>query len=156
MIEYFTFNPPPQNTHLIQETERVFGGIKRSLTMSHFFHNKQNGEKIQRKWLVLSASTKMLFCWVCKLTYDRTSPKGQLITGFCDWKHASTRLKEHENSTTHKQSMMNFSIRNSVSQRVDTSLVQQFEEETKYWTLILTRVVAVVKFFGIARFALFW
>ena len=88
----------------------------------------------------------MLFCWVCKLTNANSPSKAQLLTGFSDWKHASNKLKQHENSAAHKQSMMNFLIRSSVSQRVDTSIVQQFEKKTKYWLLVLTRVVAVIKF----------
>lgn len=90
MIEYFTFNSPPQNTYLLEKTERVFGAIKRSLTISHFFHTKQNGGNLTRKLLVLSVSMKMLYLWVCKLTNYKNSNKRQLITGFCVWKHAST------------------------------------------------------------------
>lgn len=149
MVDYFINNPPPQNMNMLKQTERIFGGKKRSLTEAHFYHVKQNGEKVIRKWLVLSESTKDLFCWVCKLFNRVNSSAVQLITGFNDWKHVGIRLCEHENSLLHRQAIMEMSQRLNVSQRIDCSLVKQHEEETSYWIAVLKRVVAVVKFLSL-------
>lgn len=62
MVEYLIVNSPPENINLLLDIERLFAGLKRSITMNHFYDTKINGEKLLRKWLVLSASTKMLFC----------------------------------------------------------------------------------------------
>lgn len=147
MVEYHIKNPPPQNMHMLKETELVCGNVKRSLTSGNFFHLKKNGEKVVRKWLVLSATTKSLFCWVCKL-FCFTS-RGQLVSGFNDWKHASARLAEHENSMLHKTSIVKMSQRLNIAQRIDCSLIKQHEEEANYFTSVLRRVVAVVKFLAI-------
>lgn len=151
MIEYFLVNPPSQNIHLVKETENLFGKIKRSLTINNFYHEKVNGEKLNRRWLVLSESTKNLYCWVCKLLQANASSsfKSQLISGLSDWKHVTSRLKEHENSVSHRQSMMTLSQRSTFLKRIDSSLVQQYEDETKYWISVLERVVSVVKFLSI-------
>ena len=132
MIDFFISKPPIQNMHLISETVKQIGKVKRSLTVSHFYCIKQNSEKVLRKWLVLSRSTKKLFCWVCRLL-NKNSSSIQLITGFNDWKHASIRLCEHENSVQHRQAICQMSQRTNVSQRIDSSLIHHYEEESNYW-----------------------
>ena len=149
MRDIFLLNPPPpQNMHLVSETEKQFGKIKRSLAVNNFYHVKVNGEKLVRRWLVLSQSTKSLFCWVCKLFHENSSSllKNQLIKGLDDWKHVTSRLKEHENSVSHKQSMMTLSQRSNFSKRIDSLLVRLYQDEAKYWISVLERVVSVVKF----------
>lgn len=149
MIDFFLSKPPNQNLHILPETEREFGSdkVKRKLTEGHFYRLKQNSEKVLRKWMVLSPSTKNLYCWVCKLMMSNSnSSSNQLVTGFNDWKHASTRLSEHENSIHHRQAVLQMSQRMDVACRIDSSMMDQYNEESNYWKAVLKRVVAVIKF----------
>uniref|UniRef100_A0A8C6WJK3 Zinc finger MYM-type protein 1 n=1 Tax=Neogobius melanostomus TaxID=47308 RepID=A0A8C6WJK3_9GOBI len=53
---------------------------------------------------------------------------------------------QHENSDVHRQCILIWINRKSEKGQVDFGLRQQFEIESQYWTKVLNRVVATVKF----------
>ena len=81
---------------------RIYQGEKnklRAFNKSLFECTLQNGEKIQREWLLYSPSTGCVYCLVCKL-FSKEKNKFS-FNGFSDWKHAE-RIAEHERSKPHK------------------------------------------------------
>jgi len=109
---------------------------------------KINGEMIQRQWLIYSPTAcGCVFCIPCKL-YSQSAH--QLTTGgFSDWKNASARFSDHENSRDHRQCVvLKHATSSAPKAQIDYHPVQQQESERKYWRNVLQRVVvvAVVKF----------
>lgn len=72
---------------------------------SHALYTRDmvNGEKVNRQWLVYSKALDKAFCFCCKLFRDvQKNVGGYLVTtGYNNWKHVSTRVKEHETSPVH-------------------------------------------------------
>ena len=68
------------------------------------------------------------------------------IGGFSHWKHASTRISEHENSSGHKTRMMTLISRRNALGRINSMLEIQFTKEKEYWGKVIQRVVSAVKF----------
>lgn len=97
--EYFVTHQPNLNLEMLPLIENTIGNTKRFLTEKHFYRTMKNGEKLKREWLILSPSNYSVYCYVCKLF--STCNSALATTGFCDWKHASERLSEHENSISH-------------------------------------------------------
>ncbi|XP_040195195.1 zinc finger MYM-type protein 1-like [Rana temporaria] len=119
----------------------------RTRSFSNFFFKRKllNGELRERTWLVYSEKAKAVFCAPC-LLLGSSSAKCQLAQeGFSDWKNASVRLREHEDSEQHKTCFMSINNRNTASGKMDNMLVLQQNNESEYWRNVLRRVVAVVK-----------
>lgn len=146
-------HPPNQNIDMLNLTEKTIGNVKRCLTEFHFYRVTKNGDKLKREWLVLSPSNYSLYCYLCKLF--STCNSALATSGFNDWKHASDRLTEHENSVSHRKAVCTLSSWMTVSERVDSQLVLQYDKECNYWKTVLTRVVAVVKFLSQRGLAFF-
>jgi hypothetical protein len=98
-----------------------------------------NGDIVQRDYLIYSPSQGSDFCAPCKL-FGGTSQFGT-----SDWKHASDRVNEHENSSAHRDYVLKFKARGSDLCKIDKQFLTQTEEEVKYWRSVLRRVVSVVK-----------
>lgn len=102
------------------------------LTKNIFNRKLANGEFQPRSWLV-SESTGRIFCGTCRLFQRKTTQHSVLSTeGFNDWKNASKRLKEHENSNNHKTCILDLTKRKTVLRRIDKHLIQQLNEEMIY------------------------
>ena len=68
-------------------------------------------------------------------------------TGFSDWKHASSRLIDHDNSAAHHSAQVAHSSQRQVCGRIDCEIGKQLEAEKRYWHDILKRVHGtVIKF----------
>ena len=94
-----------------------------------------------------SPSTGNVYCFACVLFDGIHGSKPQLfIGGFSDWKHDSTRISEHENSSGHKICMMTLISRRNALGRIDSMLEIQFTKEKEYWGKVMQRVVSAVKF----------
>ncbi|GJW11566.1 zinc finger MYM-type protein 1-like protein [Tanacetum coccineum] len=108
-----------------------------------------NNEKCDREWLVYSKELDKVVCFCCKLLRKGTT-KGQLSNeGFSDWKHLSTRLKEHEVGLDHVTNMANwFEMRQRVkkNETIDKVAQEQFEKEKDHWINVIFRIISVVKF----------
>ena len=81
-----------------------------------------------------------MFCAPCRLFGGSGSMAND---GFKECTH--TRLREHEDSTSHKQCTLTMLRRGNIECRIDSSLLKQQHLEKQYWREVLKRVVAVVK-----------
>lgn len=142
--EYFIRNKPIQNIKQIHASKCVIGKKSRSLNESNFYRRKKNNELVKREWLVYSPVKNAVFCYICKLF----SVNNQALCqgGFSYWKNTTERLQEHENSATHRNSVLCFSQRLSTLSRIDSKLVEEYEANCLYWRNVLRRVVSCIKF----------
>ncbi|XP_060974664.1 uncharacterized protein LOC133039745 [Cannabis sativa] len=84
-------------------TRDAFG---RNFSSWHYIRELPNGEKQDRKWLIYSVSLDKVFCFCCKLFATKKHLVGFLAEGgFSDWHNISDRLKSHERSTQHIESI---------------------------------------------------
>jgi len=68
------------------------------------------------------------------------------VTGFNDWKNIHARVQNHENSMEHRKNMVTLLARLNPNIGINKQIINQVENETKYWREVLRRVVAVIKF----------
>ncbi|XP_046742929.1 zinc finger MYM-type protein 1-like [Diprion similis] len=115
----------------------------RTLQKSLFKRRLQNGETVDREWLLYSPSEGHVYYFVCRLFASEVSPFS--LGGFNDWKHAATRVAEHEHSTRHMKCLLTYHSRKKETGCIDTELLSQLHDEQNYWEEVLKRVVAVVK-----------
>ena len=116
----------------------------RRCTPSTFERHNQNGEIVNRSWLCFSPTNGRVYCYVCKLL---SASRTQFTHGgFCDWKHASDRLSDHERSKSHLDAVVALAHRAKEAGRVDFDLAQQAEQVENYWRSVLKRLISVTKF----------
>ena len=77
-------------------------GKTRSLTNELLTTTLQNGEIINRDWIIYSPSTGEIYCFACKMF----SSHHAFVRGFCDWKHGGDRVREHERGAEHRKCML--------------------------------------------------
>lgn len=130
-------------------SKRIYSDQARYTSKSMFTRTLLNGETQNRSWLVYSQSKGCVYCVPCMLFGSPANSDKPFVTGYNDWKNASHRLKEHENSRGHKTSLGNFKIRANTKGIVNSYLLEQIEKEASYWRDVLRRVVAAVKFLAI-------
>lgn len=82
-----------------------------------------------------SPSTEKMYCYVCKLI--ETNQDNLSNNGYCDWKHASERLRQHEASKKHLQAVIILSQREKEVGFIENSLKLQMNEEIGYWQQVL-------------------
>ncbi|GJS91507.1 zinc finger MYM-type protein 1 [Tanacetum coccineum] len=116
---------------------------------SEFYERKlRNGDCIDRKWLVYSKELDKVFCFCCKLFKNAISKSQLSNVGTNDWKHLSTALNKHENSSEHMINFRTWSelrIRLSTNQTIDKDLQELIKKDTEHWKEVLIRIIAVVK-----------
>eukprot|EP00102_Acyrthosiphon_pisum_P012922 XP_008182269.1 PREDICTED: zinc finger MYM-type protein 1-like [Acyrthosiphon pisum] len=100
-----------------------FSGTERSFS-EVYYKKETNNDTHSRQWLAYSLIVDRVYCWTCRL-YG--TPKAQnnifSMTGCNDWKHLSTRLKEHESSKVHLESEISRAMYVGQS-RIDLSLIR--------------------------------
>ncbi|KYN29410.1 Zinc finger MYM-type protein 1 [Trachymyrmex cornetzi] len=137
-----------QNKHANYTSSlRIYKTQNRSFSSSMFVRVLANGEKHDRKWLMYSESTGCVFCYVCKLFSNANSRESKFVKGgFSDWKKATESITSHENSKEHKDCLIIWISRTSATNLIDKELATTIQNETRYWTEILNRVLAVIRF----------
>ena len=154
MIEYVIANKP-KNIGDINALKKTYidnqQSYKRGLLDRHFYRLNANGDKMERKLMVFSETSKCVYCYPCKPF--STSPSS-LITGFNNWKNVARILVQHEKSNSHVTSMCTLYTRTSSSNRVDTQFVKEQIKKQNYWKEILKRIVSTVKLLTRKRFQL--
>lgn len=81
----------------------------RKCSLNMFERRNRNGEVVKRSWLCFSPLNGKLYCVACRL---KSSSKNQLShDGYCDWRHASFRLAEHERSKDHIEAVVGLARR---------------------------------------------
>lgn len=86
-----------------------------------------------------------MYCYCCR-QFNTTIGTGHNLSsphGYKDRKHISNLLIEHDN----RQSKMNYVTRMKATGRlIEDELSSQHNSEVSYWTNVVRRIVAVVKF----------
>lgn len=133
------------NPEILKEKsfEQVDDNYKRKCQMSMFSRKLKNGESIKRSWICFSPSTGKIFCVYCKLFSNLSS--NFITDGFCDWKNASRRLEEHEQSSEHIRATREFTRQSKNIDLIQINLEKQRLAEKEYWRNILMRIISVVK-----------
>ena len=103
-------------------------------------------KKLLENGLFTPFHRKYFLLYICVLFGDKHITTQFSGTGFSDWKHASSRLIDHENSAAHHSAQVAYSSQRQVCGRIDCEIGKQLEAEKRYWHDILKRVVAVIKF----------
>ena len=109
-----------------------------------FERHLQNGEVVNRSWLYFSPTKGKVYCYAYKLMGKSKTQVSD--DGYCDWKHASTRLSEHETSKDHLESVLALVNRARTTGNIDEDLAKESEKVEQYWCKILKRIVSVLKF----------
>lgn len=105
-----------------------------------FYPKRANGEKYCREWLVYSPETGRVYCFVCKLFSNSSTPLSS--DGFSDWRNTYL-VKSYENSEDRRRASVAYLTRKRGS-TTDCQLAEQIQNEQHYWKHILERVVAVI------------
>ncbi|KYM95568.1 Zinc finger MYM-type protein 1, partial [Cyphomyrmex costatus] len=105
-----------------KNSKREYNTQNRYFSAKHFKRVLKNGERIERKWIMYSKSTGKIYCYFC--------------------------LESHKSSSEHKNCTINCIQYMKQKEHIDKSLTDQYEQEMRYWTQVLRRVVAVIRFLG--------
>lgn len=71
--------------------------------------------------------------------------------GYCDWKHVSESLSEHEKSPRHMkafQSWTEYNLRLSKDKTIDSENQKIIKNEIRRWTEVLKRIIWAIKILG--------
>lgn len=130
----------------------------KSFPMSVFKKIMNNGEVIERNWLVWSQQTSALFCFLCCLFKDPISNEhgGDQTSKFVykemdnSWKKAYEKVKSHKCNVKHLQNYIKWeqllNTLNRNNSAISEALLQQIREEENKWRKILTAVIDIVLF----------
>lgn len=99
------------------QVEMEFPKTKDNRSFSKKYYSKllPNGEEVKRDWLVYSKQLDAVHCFCCRLFRDESQHFALANQGFNDWQNLSTRIKTHEFSQSHRQSIPNF--QNNIKQK---------------------------------------
>lgn len=123
-----------------EKSKKHFPKHDRYCSKSLFFPKRANGEKYCREWLVYSPATGHVYCFVCKLFSNSSTPLSS--DGFCDWRNTFV-VHSHENSVDHRTASVTYLTRKCGS-IIDCQLTKQINNKRQYWKNVLERVVAVI------------
>lgn len=68
----------------------------RRFSVNSYRRRMDNGEEMLRPWLVYSVCKDAIFCFCCRLFGKTHFSPLTSETGYCDWKHMSGLLSDHE------------------------------------------------------------
>lgn len=137
-------NHYPASVRRYNPTTKAPKGRTRRFGNRLFYSTAPNGEKQSRKWLLYSPHTGSVYCFYCTLMNSEKDKFSQ-PEGFSAWQFGK-RIIMHEQSATHRESILKACTRRTENARIDRCLEQQVQERKQYWINVLRRVIAVVKF----------
>ncbi len=127
----------------------------RRFSSTHFIRRLENGESIERQWLVYSTSNDTVFCFCCKLFSTKAIPLAEC--GYQNWRHLPEALSGHERSSSHVEAFgkwkeLELRLRLGVSIDQTNQKIQQ--ERVEYWRQILRRLISVIRLIATQNLAL--
>lgn len=129
-----------QNSNVnFDASKREYANQNRCCTSSLFKGRKHNGDSYERTYLCYSPTTFKLYCFVCKVF----SISGVFSGGWNDWANPKM-IASHENSTSHKNALLDLLARSLTNQTIDAQITEQSREQRSYMKQVLLRVTAVV------------
>ncbi|MBN3274359.1 ZMYM5 protein, partial [Polyodon spathula] len=105
--------------------QRIYKTQRRCLSKTLFPQTLKNGECMQREWLHYSPSTGNVYCFICHLFQEGTRSSAFIDSGFSDWKHANTRVEEHEVSCSHQNVVLTWIAHTQIN-GIDVALNELF------------------------------
>lgn len=136
----------PESDVIIENNVRKLYGEGKStqyryLNENNFYFLKPNGQKQKREWVIYSAKSNCVYCYLCKLF---SSQENTLRSCFNGWKNINRRLKMHQCSKEHFTSMCMLAKRSFNVGRIDKDLIEQIRNEKNSWEEVLRRIVSTV------------
>lgn len=123
---------------------------KRRFTANNYYRKLSNGDLIDRKWVVYSKVKDSVYCFPCKIFQQNKQNESHLCNiGLKDWKHLSEKLKSHESSKIHFQSIKSWTelnVRISKNLTIDKEHLAIIEKEKNHWRNVLTRVISIIHY----------
>jgi len=116
---------------------------KFSNNLFYIYRIMKNGEKIARHWLLYSKSLDRIYCFCCKLFSSQLkipNPGSLANNGTSDWKHIALKLEQHENSSSHKQTILSWNelqTRIIKNETIDALHLKEIDKEKQYWKVYL-------------------
>lgn len=127
----------------------------RKFSNKMFYRIMKNGEKISRNWLLYSKSRDRVYCFSCKLFSSQLkipNPGSLTNNGTSDWKHIALKLEQHENSSSHKETILSWNelkTRIIKNETIDDLHLKEIDKEKQYWKDVLKRILSA--FFYLAK-----
>lgn len=129
--------------------------VGRRFTTNNYVRKMSNGETISRNWLIYSIDKNAIFCFCCRL-FSTVQMSLSSSVGFCDWRHMSKLLQEHEQSPSHMkayQSWMEHSNRIRSGKSIDSENQRIIRNEAERWKDVLKRLIYITEFLGAQNLA---
>ena len=105
---------------------------------------------VQFPWIHLCYTKFKVYCYYCRKAYDCSakvvSSKADpafTTAGFCNWKKAVERFKEHESSHAHRNSLAT-----SQSLQVNQLLLKELEQSQSKQRASLIKQLATLRYYG--------
>lgn len=122
----------------------------RRFTANNYLRILDNGEIVQRSWLVYSTALDAIYCFCCKL-FSPTRGALTSSSGFSDWIHMSQSLSDHEKSPAHMNafdSWVELSLRLKSGTTIDAENQRVIDSETRRLSEVLKRLIYAVQYLG--------
>ena len=115
-----------------------------------------SGEDVSHSWLIYSI-VKGAFYYFCCRVFGKIRISLTSKSGYCDWKHMSELLSEHEKSPGHMkafQDWVEFSSRLRLGKTIDCEKQRIIKNEVERWKEVFRRIVLMIEFLASQNLAL--